>query len=139
MKLSDENKKAILLQVHQTIYESIEFTLSKFKNSDKNSLEYFVLTDKEEDYINKIKESSILQGVIKKILIRNLDDSFFSFLNIIDGTSEPLGQFGKKSDVLLIDMPNNFDEHYDFLHDEFYEVYDLWEEISSFSKNRDNF
>ena len=95
----------------------------------KNSLDYFVLTDEEETYMSKIKESPILQKVVEKILTRILDDSFFNFLSIIDCTSEPLDKFGKKSDVLLIDMPDDFDEHYDFLHDEFFESYDKWEEI----------
>jgi hypothetical protein len=126
MKLSQENKNALLFQMHQIIYECLDSTINKFKNQDKNSLDYFVLTDEEEVYINKIKESPILHKVLEKILTRSLDDSFFNFLSIIDGTSEPLDKFGKKSDVLLIDMPDEFDEHYDFLHDDFFESYDRW-------------
>lgn len=135
MKLSEENKTALLLQIHQIIYESIKFTIEKFGNEEKNSLDYFVFTEEEEEeYINQYKSSTLLQNIIEKILTRNLDDSFFNLLSIIDGTSEPLEEFGKKSDVLLIDKPENFDEHYDFLHDEFYESYDLWENIQSLNK-----
>jgi hypothetical protein len=131
MKLSEENKQALLLQIHQIIYDSIKFSIEKLRNEEKNSLDYFVFTDEEEKYINKHKNSPLLQNIIEKILTRNLDDSFFSFLSIIDGTSEPLKEFGKKADFLLIDKPDNFDEDYDFLHDEFYESYDVWDKINN--------
>ncbi|MEW7279742.1 hypothetical protein ABW636_14205 [Aquimarina sp. 2201CG1-2-11] len=134
MKLSEENKHAILLEIHQIINDSIVFTIQKFDNKEKNSLDYFVLTDEEEQYISSLKNSKLLQNIIKKVLTRNLDDSFLRFLSIIDGTSEPKEEFGKKSDFILVDMPDDFDESYDFLHDEFFESYDLWEKINSLSK-----
>ncbi|MFC5047670.1 hypothetical protein ACFSTE_05950 [Aquimarina hainanensis] len=137
MKLSEENKNAFLLQIHQIIYQNIKFTLDKFESLDKNSLEHFALTEEEENFINTIKSSSLLQSILKKILINNLDNAFLDLLSIIDGVSEPLSEFGKKTDFLLVDMPEEFNEHYDFLHDEFFETYDTWEQMHNFSKDED--
>tara|TARA_R110000868_G_scaffold111595_1_gene301210 strand:+ start:4334 stop:4768 length:435 start_codon:yes stop_codon:yes gene_type:complete len=130
MKLSEENKQALLLQIRQIIYEATHFTNEKLKNKEEKSLSYFGLTDEENELIDKLKSNPLLQNTFEKILSRNLDDSFFSLLCIIDGVSEPLAEFGKKSDFLLIDKPDDFDDHYDFLHDEFYESYDIWEKIN---------
>ncbi len=131
MKLSKENRNALLMHIHQTIYDTIDFALKKFVDEKENSLEYYVLTDEEEKFMNTIKNSPILQRVMQKVLTRSLDDSFLSVLGIIDGTSEPLEKFGKKSDFLLIDMPENFDESHDFLQYLYFESYDEWERINS--------
>ncbi len=130
MKLSKENRDALLFQIHQTIYDTINFSLKGFNDKNENSLEYYVLTDDEEKYINNIKSSPLLKSVIKKILTRSLDDAFFNVLGIIDGTSEPLEKFGKKSDYLLIDMPEDYNESYDFLHEMFFDLYDEWEKMN---------
>ncbi len=138
MKFSEENKNALLMHIHQSIHDTTKFVLQKFKASNNDSLDYFVLTDEEEKLISSIKNSELLHSILKKILTRSLDDTFLQVLSVIDGVSEPLSEFGKKSDFLLIDKPEDFDEHYDFLHDEFFETYDTWEKINSMFNHNKN-
>lgn len=129
MKLSDENGYAFLLQIHQDIDETINFVSELFRSEKENSLEYYVLTDAEEEFVKEIKKSPLFQSIIKKVLTRSLDDSYLRTLGIIDGTSEPLGKFNKRSDFLLIDQPENFEESRFFLRELFFETYEIWEKM----------
>lgn len=57
----------------------------------------------------------------------NVSDVFFGFLNILDGTSDPLIEYEKWSEVMLIDFSEQ-KEVDSMLHDDFFGTYWDWKE-----------
>ena len=71
--------------------------------------------------------NSTLKSALRKVFASNTADVIFSFLNIIDGTSDPTVEFGEWKEVMLVDF-NDGNEMDSMLHDDFYETYWDWKE-----------
>ncbi len=127
MKLSEESKKVFLLEIHEIINRNVSFTLDKFKKG--SSLACFVLTDEEEEYIESNKSSPLLHSIIEKIITRNLDDAFFSLMGLLDGLTNPNPKFGEWNNVLLVDMPIDYDGDSTLLNEVFFSAFDEWKKI----------
>ena len=130
MELSEENKKTLLLSVHQAIEENAEHTVNHlFHNRTYKLINYPPnggLTEEEKEALGQMKENEVLKSALRKVIASNTANVFFDFFNLLDGTADP--DTGKWSEVLLIDKPEDFDEHQEFLHDSFYETYWDWKE-----------
>jgi len=130
MKLSEENKKTLLLSVHKAIEEYAGHTANHLFHNRTNKLINYPpnggLTEEEKEALGQLKENEVLKSALRKVIAGNTADVFFDFFNILDGTADP--ETGKWSEVLLIDKPEDFDDHQEFLHDSFYETYWDWKE-----------
>ena len=87
------------------------------------------MTEAEIKSLEQLKNNDILRDALRKILADSSASVLFELFNIIDGTGDPDPETGEWSEVLLVDMPEDFDEHVEFLHDNFYETYWNWRKI----------
>ena len=131
MALSENNKKSLLVSVHQLIEESANHTVNDLENKRINRIIDYPstggFTESEKPELEKLEVNSDLKSALRKVLASNTADVFFSFLNIVDGTADPTIEYGDWQDVMLVD----FDEENDMdsmLHDDFYETYWDWKE-----------
>ena len=131
MALSENNKKSLLVSVHQLIEESANHTVNDLENKRINRIIDYPsnggFTESEKSELEKLEVNSDLKSALRKVLASNTADVFFSFLNIVDGTADPTIEYGDWQDVMLVD----FDEENDMdsmLHDDFYETYWDWKE-----------
>ncbi len=131
MKLSEENKKTLLVSIHKMIEEYANHTANDIEH---NRIERLInypsnggLTDVEKEEITKISGNSDLKSALRKVIASNTAEVFFSFLNIIDGTSDPEIEYGEWTEIMLVDF-NEENEVDSMLHDDFYGTYWDWKE-----------
>ena len=134
MNLSEENAKAILLDIHEDISDFADNSLSIIFDNNNNSLTYppgVDLTADEIEALNKINSSDNLRSALKKILADNAAGVVFNLLNNIDGTSDPRNATDTWVGVKLVDLEPNAESESmeDFLHDEFYSTYWDWQNL----------
>ena len=84
------------------------------------------LTTEEMQAIGSLAGNETLRDALRKAIASSTADVLFGLLNIIDGTGDPDPGLGKWSEVMLTDVPEDFDEDLEFLHDHFYETYWAW-------------
>lgn len=130
MKLSEDNAKAILLDIHQDIDEYAENSTSIIFGVNQDSLAYppdVNLTAEEIEALKTIIPTDNLKSALKKIIADNSAAVVFNLLNNIDGTTDPQNSSENWSGVKLIDRDVDSDEDSEtFLHDEFYSTYWDW-------------
>jgi hypothetical protein len=114
MGLSERNRKILIEYLHQK--------LEQYSNDCSNDL----LSEKrvkpfgesEEKVIKAILENPEgFKSYFERVLWQCSHGILFDFLCIIDGVGDPDDK--EWTDVLLIDKPKGFNEHVEFLHDEF--------------------
>lgn len=131
MALSENNKKSLLVSVHQLIEESANHTVNDLENKRINQIIDYPsnggFTDSEKSELEKLEVNSNLKSALRKVLASNTADVFFSFLNIVDGTADPTIEYGDWQDVMLVDFDEE-NEMDSMLHDDFYETYWDWKE-----------
>lgn len=127
MQLSKINREIILVQAHEIINS---FASSMCEDFTKSNTGVFAcsFSEEEEKLIERLREERHFESFFKKILISYAEDVFFSFFSIIDGVADPDPKFGNWTEVLLVNMPEKFNKHYEFLHDHFDEAYDIWKQ-----------
>ena len=86
------------------------------------------LTVAEEQALAQLQGNEPVMTALRKLLANNTAEVFFSFLNVIDGTTTPEVETGAWSEVFLVDKPEDIEEDVTFLHDEFYGTYWDWKE-----------
>jgi hypothetical protein len=79
--------------------------------------------------LKSLAGNEILRNTLRKVLASNSATVIFELFNIIDGTGDPDPELGEWSEVMLIDRPDDFDDYYEFLHDNFYETYWNWRKM----------
>ncbi len=125
MKLSEDNSKAILLDIHQDISDVAEHSVSIIFDANQNSLTYppnVELTAEEIAALKTIVPTDFLRSALKKILSDNSAGVIFNLLNNIDGTTDPKNGSDNWTGVKLVDL-NQDEDSANFLHDKFYETY----------------
>ncbi|WP_282050324.1 hypothetical protein [Maribacter aquivivus] len=131
MKLSENNKKTLLVSIHKLIEENASYTVNDLEHKRTNQLINYPsnggLTELEKSELEKMELNSTLKSALRKVFASNTADVIFSFLNIIDGTSDPTVEFGEWKEVMLVDF-NDGNEMDSMLHDDFYETYWDWKE-----------
>ncbi len=63
---------------------------------------------------------------MRKIIASNCASVLFDLFSIIDGTGGPDHRTGDWTEVMIVDKPEDFDEHVEFLHDSYFETYLDW-------------
>lgn len=125
-KLSDYNKKTLLVQLHKDIDEistKIAKNLSKGKCDDiiYPPAPNAQLSEEEKAAVKKIKNIPGIESALKKIIRDSHSYPLFNLFNFIDGTGDPAGD--KWTGVSLLDLNIDDDEGKEFLHDGFFETY----------------
>jgi hypothetical protein len=132
MELSEENRKTLLLSVHQGIEESADEAANMILHGRLNQLINYPpnggFAEQEKTALMELKGNEDLKNALRKVIASTIAGVFFDFFNLIDGTADPDPEMGLWREVLLVNKPEDFDEYYEFLHDEFYETYWKWKE-----------
>jgi hypothetical protein len=128
MKLSDNNRNALLLILQQSIEELADTKANDIFQGKTNQLIYFPpnggFTESEEQAVKELEGNEHLKSALRKILAGNSADAFFDFFNNIDGTTDP--DDDNWTGVMLVDIPESNEENRAFLHDELYASYWDW-------------
>lgn len=131
MKLSENNKKSLLVSVHQLIEENASHTINELELKKTEQLINYPsnggLTESEKLELEQLEFNQTLKSALRKVFASNTADTFFAFLNIIDGTIDPTVEFGEWEEVMLVDF-NEENEIDTMLHDDFYGTYWDWKE-----------
>lgn len=132
MKLSEQNRTTLLLHLHKTIEESANNTANDILAGRVNHIIDYPqnggLNETEKRALNELKGNEEIRNALRKLFASNCASVLFDFFNIIDGTGDPDPRTGNWEEVMIVDMPENFDEHIEFLHDHFYDTYWKWKE-----------
>ena len=131
MKLSEENRKILLINLHDLIVEHANATANDIQHKRTSKIISYPsnggLTEAEKKEVEKLNGNEILKSALRKILASNSADVIFSFLNIIDGTADPDIASANWGEVMLVDFSED-DETTEMLHDEFFSTYWDWKE-----------
>ncbi len=131
MKLSENNKKSLLVSIHQLIEEYASHTANDLEYKRTKRLINYPsnggLTEAEKLELGQLEINPTLKSALRKVLASNSAGVFFSFLNIIDGTADPNIEFGEWGEVMLVDFDEE-NEMDSMLHDDFYGTYWDWKE-----------
>lgn len=124
MQLSDANRHALLLALHQSIEEQATSSANDLFQGRTNGLDYPPnggFTAAEQEALKLLQGHSLLQAALRKALANCAAGVVFDLLNLLDGTSDP--ERGNWDGVSLIDKTEGVDN---FLHDEFFSTYWDW-------------
>ncbi|RZK24707.1 MAG: hypothetical protein EOO56_00380 [Hymenobacter sp.] len=127
MQLSEEAKHTLLVAVHQLIEEQAGACANDVFRGETVGLDYPPnggLSTKEVVALQTIQGNALVQAALRKVLASCAAGVVFDLLGIIDGTIDP--EHGDWSGVMLIDRPEEVEEHRQFLHDAFFETYWDW-------------
>lgn len=114
MKLSDKNREIFIEYVHQKLEQYAKYHSEELLTEKRTK----PLGEAEEKAVKAIEENPEgFKSYIEKTLWRCSQGVIFDLLCVIDGVADPTDPDWKG--VLLIDMPENFNQHVEFLHDDF--------------------
>ena len=132
MKLSEKNRIAMLTDVHKSIERAADQMTDGIYQGKLDQLVNYPpnggLTDEEQSSLQLLRNNEVFRNALRKVFASNAASVLFELFNIIDGTADPDPDLGEWSGVMMIDIPENYDEHYEFLHDAFYETYQNWKD-----------
>lgn len=130
MNLSEKNRTTLLTHLHKTIEEAANYLANQINNGQTNELINYPpnggLTEQEKKSLEQLASNDILRDALRKLFASNSAAVIFELFSVIDGTGDPDTKAGEWSGAMLTDMPEDFDEYVEFLHDHFYETYWLW-------------
>lgn len=134
MKLSNENKRVLMLELNEEVNKSSEDAICQIRDVKiKKDVVYppnNELTENEMQALEKISTIPHSDSALKKVIANATALSIFNFLNIIDGTGDPSNKFGKWTGVALVDLQGDSEDESDLmLHDNFFESYWDWEKF----------
>ena len=133
MRLSDQNRTTLLIDLHRVIEEAAEEFSAKLLSGHADQLISYLpnggLTDAEHRALNGLEDNEIARNALRKVFACNAARVIFDLLNVLDGTGDPDPDLGAWSGVVISDLPDDFDENQEFLHDAFYETYSKWGEF----------
>ena len=115
MKLSEKNREIFIEYLHQKLEQYSSYCSNNLFKEDRIVQPY---GEPEKDALNKILENEDgFKSYLEKVLWQCSQSILFDLLCVIDGVADPDDPAWKK--VLLIDMPEEFEEDVEFLHDDF--------------------
>lgn len=129
MKLSEENRKTLLLSIHQAIEEAANTSAEQIENGQLDQMIHYPpnggLSEEEQQELRQLQGNDVLKSAIRKVIASSSANAFFVFLNYLDGTGDPDIASGEWSGVMLVDQSSDYEEDA-MLHDEFYASYWDW-------------
>ena len=129
MKLSEGNRQAFLIAAHQAVEEQAAAYVNDLLHGRRQQLDYPPnggFTDEEETALKQLQDNMVLHSALRKVLASCAAGTVFDLLNLIDGTNDP--EHGDWSGVRLVDRQEEMEEHWEFLHDAFFDTYWNWRE-----------
>lgn len=130
MKLSEQNRMALLLSLHREIEEHAHHSANHLLHGRSNELIQYPpnggFTQAELDALSKLTGDETLRDALRKAFASNTAEVFFNFFNILDGTGDPGPGMGDWTEVKLVDFNEAMEEEGEMLHDHFFETYWLW-------------
>ncbi|TAJ05047.1 hypothetical protein DMA11_23655 [Marinilabiliaceae bacterium JC017] len=132
MKLTETNKKTLMITLHQKIEEYADVTSDLVLNGEiAENLTYPPnngLTQSELKELEKLKNNKILKSALRKVFADNSAGVLFELMNLIDQTTDPDEDLGEWAGLSLIDFDEEIEENDEMLHDTFSESYWDWKE-----------
>ena len=104
-----------------------------FEGKDFNFLTYppnEELTDEEIHELRKIRNNNQLKSALKKLIADNSASVIFSFLNHIDGTTDPKIGFDDWTGLNLQNLKFNEEGFEEMTHSKFFEIYETWRDMN---------
>lgn len=115
MELSEKNREILIEHMHKTLEEYSKYCANNM--FDKNRIVQ-PFGEREEEALSMMMQNvDGFKSFMEKMLWQCSQSVLFDLLCIIDGVADP--DDPNWTQVLLIDKPKNFDQHYEFLHDYF--------------------
>ena len=113
MNLSDTNRKILLDYIIDILRKRASSISKEFLSKKFND---FPANDQEARDWSKLKSIEHIQPLLQRLLEMNATDVLLELFCLIDGAAHP--ENTDWTGVLLVDMPEDFDEYVVFLHDE---------------------
>lgn len=129
-KLSDENRKALLLEMHEIVADVVSADMDKMKFCKRKPFVFTYplkekISDSEREIVMNIMKIPGAEEILKKVLTYTAGSTIFHLLNILDGMSDPRTEFGNWTGVALADS-DQISEDPLVLHECFLETYNDW-------------
>ena len=115
MKLSDENRRILISSLHEMMDKYSTHNASSFITG---SSEIKPASTEEQKAFQLIQGNKDIASLLQRLLWFHGKSLMFDLFCLIDGVGDPDPKLGNWTEVLLIDKPEGFNEHYEFLHDE---------------------
>lgn len=113
MKLTEKNREILLEYINKRLIDISRSNAEEFVSKNKRFKPFGI---DEENAIYAMKENPKgFLSLMEKVLWHSGHDLLFDLFCIIDGVGDPDDRDWKG--VLLIDLPDDFDNHVEFLHD----------------------
>lgn len=133
MKLSENNKRTLMLAIHQKIEEYADYFAGKLNDGETTDILTYPpdcrLTGNEKEALEKLKNDQDLQSALRKILAGNSAGVIFDLMNYLDGTADPNENLGGWTEVAFVDKTDDVEPSHNMLHDYFYSTYWDWKAI----------
>ncbi len=133
MKLSDNNRKTLMLNLHQKIEEYAEQTSDNLDVGKTENLLVYPpncgLTENEILSLEKLQSDPNLKSALRKILADNSAGVLFDLMNLVDGTTEPDDNLGEWTEIAFVDKTESIEENAEMLHDNFFATYWDWKKV----------
>lgn len=126
--LSEQNRKALLLTLHQDIQDHARRTAKAALNGQAEGLCYppnVALRPEEVAALKRLREIPAIQPTLEKFIADAAASVIFGLFNYIDGTGDPAISASQWTGVALVDHGPAHDGK-EFLHDAFFESYWEW-------------
>ncbi len=122
--------KSLCKEVHHTIKGSVKETLKMLTGEKEwDDLLLSKLTLEQVESLKKLQLTSIQICALGKVLTSMEESSFFHFMCIIDSVADTQEEL---PDLAIVDRETREDIFNQFLHDEFFEVFEDLEEPGDF-------
>jgi hypothetical protein len=138
MKLSEQNRDALLLDIHLQIEIEVERAFKSLANPTGIYIINYPpnggFTEEEINYIKKMDvDDRVFKNIIRKIIADAIGTSFCAFFSNIDGTGDPDSRFGDWRGVNLVDSDcadfEEYNEKYESLMHKFFDLYWNWKNL----------
>ncbi len=119
-----------MMHLHKCIEEQSDHTANHILHDRSAQLTSYPpnggFTPEEKEAIASLTGNEPLKSALRKAIASSTANVLFDLFNILDGTGDPDPGTGTWSEVMLVDVPKDFDEDLDMLHEHFFESYWLW-------------
>lgn len=130
MQLSEQNRNTLMMHLHKCIEEQANHAANNILHGRSGQLTSYPpnggFTPEEKEALTSLVGNEPLKSALRKAIASSSANVLFDLFNILDGTGNPDPGTGAWSEVMVVDVPEDFDEDMDMLHDHFFESYWLW-------------
>lgn len=133
MILSEHNRQTLLVELHRIIAEQSDLMASTIMEHPEDDFSIYPpdtsLNEDELQALCDLNHDQELKNALTKVFKDYTAKVIFRFFNIIDQTTLPDPRSGKWSAVTIADLPEDYSQNLEYLHDHFLETYWDWKEL----------